>query len=735
MRSYWFILLVLFVGKISAQEYYEIDPVEIDERYDHFMPVLLGGQIVFSSTNADDVVIKYTDKGTKKSPSSIYIATVKDGKLVGNALPLARNIRTSLHQGPATFSEDGITMIFTRNLHVDQWIGNDHKDHNKLGLFTTEMIDGEWSAPVPFKYNNESYNVGHPTLSTDGKRLFFVSDMPGTYGGTDLYVCEMKNGEWDRPKNLGKKVNSHSNEMFPTVVDNNMIYFSSDRKGGLGGLDIYVCSNIGSAWSTPSGLETPLNSPADDMGFAPDKKGRTGYISSNRNGKDEIFYFKRTIPLFKDCEPQVENGFCYVFEEEGTLESDSLPLVYQWDLGDGTTIIGNEAEHCYEGPGEYIVKLNIIDTLTKSIFFNEASYTLKIEDIEQPYISFEGPMYSRHLLTFSAENSRLEKKNIAEYHWDLADSTDRIGLEVNKRFHESGNKVIKLDVIFEPDSTGKITHQCVTRTLELLQPKQLVDVSDETVVVEYTDAQGQIHQFIYQELPYDLFDISVQDGEDIFFTVQLLASKERVSTSDPFFDKAREKYRILENYISQDEHFSYSIGSEGILEDVFPIFSDLKAMEYERAVVKAIKVEKVKEIGNPEDMAALKNLNVEDLNNTVLRMSTVYFKTGDHTIDSSFMGTLDKLLEIVIAFDKINLEISAHTDDMGPNSFNKLLSERRAESIVEYLVGKGLRIDRMKAIGYGEDHPIASNIEEEGRKLNRRVEFKLVTNSFLSSEQ
>lgn len=734
MRNYWIMLSIALVGNISAQEYYEIDPVKIDDRYDHFMPVILGDQIVFSSTNSEDVVIKYTDRGTKKTPSSLYVATIEDGDLQGNAKPLAHNIRTSLHQGPATFSEDGLTMIFTRNLHVDRWIGNDRKDRNKLGLFITEKINGEWSDPIPFKYNDEGHNVGHPTLSTDGKYLYFVSDMPGSFGGTDLYVCEVKNGEWGRPKNLGKNINSRSNEMFPTILPNNMIYFSSDRNGGLGGLDIYVSQLNGSNWSSPSALTDPLNSIADDMGFAPIKSGRTGYLSSNRNGKDEILYFKRTIPLFKNCAPQVENSYCYVFEEEGTLSTDSLPLVYQWDLGDGTTIFGTEAEHCYAGPGKYIVKLNIIDTLTKSIFFNEASYVLEIEDTEQPYISVEGPLYSRHLLSFSANNSNISNNVIAEYHWDLADSVDIMGDIVTKRFHGSGDKIIKLDVIFEPDSSGRITHQCVTRRLTLLEPKQLVDISDETIVVEYTDAEGIIHKFTYQELPYDLFDISVKDGDDVFFTIELLASKDRISTTDPFFDKARAKYRILENYISQDEHFSYSIGNEASLEDVFPIFSDVKAMDYERAVVKAIKVEKVKEIGNPEDMAALKKLNVEDLNNTVLRMSTVYFRSGDHVVDTIFMGALDKLLEIVIAFEKINLEISAYTDDVGPNSFNKLLSERRAGSIVEYLLSQGLEVDRMKAIGYGEDHPIASNEEEEGRRLNRRVEFKLVLNAWLSSE-
>ncbi len=731
MKHLWAIGFLILTGIAPGQEYYEVSTVDIDERYDHFMPVFYGDRIVFSSTNADEDVIKYTDKGSEKTPSSIFVATIIDGQLIDNPELLAKNIRTNFHEGPATFSSDGRVMIFTRNLYTKQ--GNNKNGRNKLGLFISNLENGIWTDPVPFEYNDTKYSVGHPSLSSNGKYLYFASNMPGGSGGTDLYVCEYKNGKWKRPENLGSKVNSNASEMFPVVKDNKL-YFSSDREGGLGMLDIYMSHSKKGKWSKPIALPEPLNSMADDMGFAPLADKKTGYLSSNRNGSDQILFFKRTIPVFVDCRPQVENNYCYVFTEEGTIHGDSLPLIYQWDLGDGNKKNGTKAEHCYSGSGNYIVKLNVIDTITQRIFFNAASYELEIVDEEQPYITVDGPMFSRQLITFSAADSKLQNKQIAEYHWSLGDDADLQGIEVNKKFKDHGEILIKLDVIFEPNEAGRITHQCVTRIINLHEPKQIVEVSDETVLVEYTDADGELHQFTYQELPYDLFNLSINEGDDIFFTVELMASKERTSTDDALFDEARKKYLIIETYISEKEHFSYSVGKSKTLEGTYSIYADLLAMNY-NPEVKAVTVEKIKEIGNPEDMAELEQMNVKDLNNTVLRMSTVYFGSGKFNIDPEFSGSLDILFDLISAFDKIDLEISAHTDDSGKKSFNQELSEKRAIAIVDYLEAKGLSRDRMKAIGYGEDKPIASNSNEEGKQLNRRVEFKLVATSLLSSEK
>lgn len=733
MRRIWTISLLLCSSILAAQEYFEISTIGLDKDHDHFMPVIFGDQIVFTSNTNDDAVVQYSDRKTKKAPTSIFIANMVDGKLQGNPAHFSSSIQTNLHEGPATFSGNGTTMFFTRNLY-DVKFGNDKKDRNLLGLFISELKDGEWSDPTAFVHNSTTYNVAHPTLSADGNTLIFASNMPGGNGGTDLYRCDKVFGEWSLPVNLGPEVNSKMNEFFPTLLPGNMLYFSSDRDGGAGMLDIYVTQKESAHWSNPQALPEPLNSMADDMGYAPMADQRSGYISSNRNGSDQILYFKRTIPLFVDCKPQVENNYCYEFTEEGLLPQNGLPLAYQWDLGDGNKINGAKVEHCFAGPGEYTVKLNILDTVAQKIFFNEATYELVIEDSEQPYISVEGPLNSRQEIVFNAANSKLPNKKVAEYHWNLGDSISRSGVAIEERFKKAGERTIMLDVIFAPDSTGRIQHQCVTRNIKVLEPKQLADYAEETVTIEFVDADGKVHEFTYQELPYDLFSLAINEGEDIFFTVELMNSKERISINDPFFDKAREKFEVMENYISEEAHFSYSVGNEKDLQGVHPIFQELQAMEYELSEVKAVMVEKIKDVDNAHDMAMLEKMNVDELNNTVLRMSTVYFSTGDYTIDPEFTSALDELLKVINGFDKIDLEISAHTDDVGPNSFNQILSEKRAEAIVDYLAGKGLDSDRMKSIGYGEDKPIDSNKSEEGRQANRRVEFKLVANTLLSSE-
>lgn len=728
------LLILSLVSQVYAQETYEVTKLPLPEGHDHYMPVLYEDQIVFTSSFNEEAVLQYQNKKTKALSTSIMAVKANGAEVDGRPNAFTKTLNGNLNEGPASFAQDGKTMFYSKNVHAVKF-GNDRKEKNVLGIFTSTMVDGSWQHEVAFTHNSEEFDVAHPAVSADGRTVIFVSNMPGGHGGTDLYRSELVHGEWSKPVNLGPTVNSASNEYFPTLLPGNLLYFSSDREGGFGMLDIYACKMLSNTFSTPKALPEPLNSMADDIGYAPLPDQRSGYISSNRNGQDEVLYFKRTIPLFMDCKPQVENNYCYVFSEEGSMQDQSLPLAYQWDLGDGTLMDGTEAEHCFTGPGTYTVKLNIIDTITESIFFNEASYKLVIEDTQQPYISVNGELNSRREILFSAARSILPGKEILEYHWDLGDSLLVSGMEVEERFKKPGDRTVKLDVIFAPDSTGRIRHQCVTRNIRILEPKQLADYAQEVVRIEYTDAEGNTYTFDYQELPYDLFNMTVKDGEEVFFTVELMNSKERISINDPFFDKAREKFRITENYISEQEHFSYTVGQEKTLEATFPIFQELKTMEYQMAEVKAIKVEKVKEIANPHDIAVLQLMDMEELNNTVLRMSTVYFNTGDHEITEEFTDALNNLLDAVKDLDKIDLEISAHTDNVGPDNFNQILSEKRAESIVEYLVARGLERNRMIAIGYGEDKPIAPNTTKVGRQANRRVEFKLVANSLLSSQQ
>jgi outer membrane protein OmpA-like peptidoglycan-associated protein/tetratricopeptide (TPR) repeat protein len=212
----------------------------------------------------------------------------------------SRTLNTKYHEGPATFTRDGSRIIFTRNNYNNGRSSQSSEGVNKLKLYTATQQNGAWSAIEELPFNSDEYSVGHPTLSRDEQYLYFASDMPGGFGGTDLYVSRNQNGRWTRPVNLGEKINTKGNELFPFVDDAGNIYFSSDGHRGLGALDIFFASlTNGMVVQTVEHLDAPINSAQDDFGFITDANRRGGYFSSNRrNDNDDIYRFVRESSLY-----------------------------------------------------------------------------------------------------------------------------------------------------------------------------------------------------------------------------------------------------------------------------------------------------------------------------------------------------------------------------------------------------------------------------------------------------
>src|SRR5690606_16513196 len=202
----------------------------------------------------------------------------------------------------------------------------------------------------------------------DGHTLYFASDMPGGFGGMDLYRSERTPEGWSAPVNLGPAVNGPANEVFPTVHPDGTLYFSSDRAGGLGKLDIYRTARENGKWSTPAGLPAPVNSPHNDYGYAALPGGFEALFTSNRDGKDAIHIAKRTVPKFRDCAEQQRNNYCYAFKARPHAAMRSLPLDHVWDLGDGTRTTDLAANHCYKAPGTYEVRSMLTDRKSGAVF-------------------------------------------------------------------------------------------------------------------------------------------------------------------------------------------------------------------------------------------------------------------------------------------------------------------------------------------------------------------------------
>ncbi len=198
----------------------------------------------------------------------------------------SKDLNSKYHDGPISFAQKESWAIMNRN-------GGKGKDGvNRLKLYTANYTGGQWFGIEPFQYNSNDYSMGHPTLSEDGNTLYFISDMPGGCGGTDLYYCTRSVTGWSKPVNLGERVNTSGNEMFPFLSGDDRLYFSSTGLPGLGGLDLfYVNLNDKIPAQKPKNLGYPINSSKDDFGIITQNNGMSGYISSNRLGDDDIYKF------------------------------------------------------------------------------------------------------------------------------------------------------------------------------------------------------------------------------------------------------------------------------------------------------------------------------------------------------------------------------------------------------------------------------------------------------------
>ncbi|MEW5677537.1 OmpA family protein [Flavobacterium enshiense] len=198
-------------------------------------------------------------------------------------------INSKWHDGPATVSADGNTMYFASETFRDQVFDKDKAKklkYGKVGLFKATKAEGKWTNIQALPFNNKDYNTGNPSLSKDGKTLYFSSDMPGGVGQSDIWKVSVNGNDYGTPENL-TAINTEGRENFPFITDENKLYFSSDARQGFGGLDVFVTD-------LDKGMEVknvgkPVNSEKDDFAFSYNVSQKTGFFSSNRGGQDDIF--------------------------------------------------------------------------------------------------------------------------------------------------------------------------------------------------------------------------------------------------------------------------------------------------------------------------------------------------------------------------------------------------------------------------------------------------------------
>ncbi len=427
----------------------------INSKYSDFCPAFYKDGVVFTSDRRFDVIDNNTYGWTSFNYLNLFYSEPEYTDNYWDAMSepksMAKNFNQTYHDGPASFAEDGHLVYVTKTVTKEAKKEKGKPQTYLLKIYYAQLADGSKVQYKPFFLNSKDYSVAHPTLSKDGQIIIFSSDMPGGFGGSDLYICKMEGDKWSDPVNLGATVNTSENEVFPHLYNDSTLYFSSDGRLGFGGLDIYRTTLVDSVWSEPENLLRPINSSYDDFGIVLKANGRDGLFSSNRPGgagSDDIYSFKNlrnnllisgfvkelglnkpildaTVFLFNLTSNQVE---IYKTDEKGYFEAfvdrntgyivKAMKSGYIYDCMSMQTTANKDIRRAYLERDLLLTKLELNQVfILKNIYYDLDKYNIK-EESKEPLLELVKLMNNYPI---SAElSSYTDSRAPAEYNLRLS---------------------------------------------------------------------------------------------------------------------------------------------------------------------------------------------------------------------------------------------------------------------------------------------------------------------------
>lgn len=580
----------------------KISEVGINSGFGEFSPAFYKEGIVFVSKKWSAGLVNRKFGMDGGNFVNLYFAKYDKNSKVGKSRKSFQNIFSSkFHNGPICFNATYDMAVVTR----DDLSKTSSGELVRLMLFTSQKDSkGKWTSPAPLPFNSKSYSVAHPSLSADGKTLYFASDMPGGMGKTDIWKSTWDGNTWSNPVNLGDKVNTPGNEMFPFIHSHGNLYFASDGHAGLGGLDIFVAYDIEKSPSVEN-LGYPANTNMDDFGIILDENGENGYLSSNRirsNKKkdqiptDYIYGVKLSIPEFN------LNG----------------------------VVVNNDTKEKLAN-----AEVKITNSKTGEII------TVNTDD--NGYFSQKLKTHSSY--TISAGKEKFELMN--------TESVSTEGIRTSKNF----------------DVELKLSSLYLTFTGTVVDSKTKLPIANATFKLKESNS-----------------------ADELSFTTD---NKGQITTEL----KKNQEFNIhasAHDYLATNESFN-TINTSGV------------------------KFEKTFEL----TLFAKKG--------DVVKLDHIYYDLGKWDLRDEGKAELDKLVEYLAENPTVKIELSSHTDSRNSSTSNQKLSQKRAESCVNYLISKGIAKDRMIAKGYGETKLVNGckdgvTCTEEEHQQNRRTEVKILSN-------
>lgn len=604
-----------------------------------FSPTFYEDGIVFISTNNAGLK-KLTDKNKQNYLSILRSRRSSDGAL-GTAEPFAKEISSQYNEGPVCFDRTAEMVYFSRNILVN---GKEKlsKDGNlMMRIYYSKSEGSAWSEPQPvFPVNDEGYADCHPAISIDGDKLFFSSNRPGGQGGMDIYVSYRVGESWSEPVNLGTGVNTSGNEAFPFIHADNSLYFASTGlTGGQGGFDLYyVVPEENTKWTKPINMGTPFNTPGDDFGLIVDLNKINGYYSTNGNGgagADEIFSF------------HVENGNL----DDYLQQRMPVPEL-------GLRIIATEKN---SGRPVFEAAVQILDYGKNNVIGrDEQGNLITIQNVDGQEVMKSLPPDKGINGETDAKGRFLTEVKPGSYAISVSKEgyqTKQIRVQISKPDIEVAvqmEKNLNINKIqWNPSVFNYVTNAPLAGAVMVLTNKTTGD--QDTVV---TDANGMVDHYLNHNTKYKL---------DMYQAGRLIGSTE--------------------------------IDTQGWL----------------------------------PNQLTMQNISVAPLlPGSVIELPNIYYNFNDATLRPDGRKDLDLLVSLMRQHPSIKVELASHTDCRGNNKYNQSLSQRRADGVVDYLSSQGIPRARLRPVGYGESEPrnkcrdgVSCTDQEHAR--NRRTEVRILT--------
>ncbi|APU67540.1 MAG: OmpA family protein [Bacteroidota bacterium] len=315
-----------------APHQFKYDQVMNNQSSSDFGIGFYGDRVAFASTRNQERPIY---PWNKLPTLDLYSAAVDDEGELSDIVLFSDAINTDEHESSATFSTDGTVMFFDRT-NEDRVKNEEGNRIAHISMYRAEKVDDEWTNVEKLPFSSENYSVEHPSLSADGSKLYFSSDMPGGSGSFDIYVVDVnEDGTYGEPRNLGPGVNTAHRDQFPFISSQDTLYFSSDGRQGFGNLDIY---KSGGDFSESENLGKTINSGSDDFAFVIKEDQEKGFFASNRRGTDNLYQFVREdnelIPAPTKTDPTsgnqtipVDGSKIYFDFDKATIKPESKPVL------------------------------------------------------------------------------------------------------------------------------------------------------------------------------------------------------------------------------------------------------------------------------------------------------------------------------------------------------------------------------------------------------------------------